>query len=284
MFPYICTARRKDTPSIPKARTSRAQARNWRIGNAQRIVDSQMHRKWTFALALWVAFGISAVSGVREAGGGWKRELGADKIGTSTHIAGIAIGKGVGTRRSGDIDGGGASSRIVSSGAAKNLGRKTGGSQRSGESFGRAVRARTFEKTGCKVEDKAEAKKPKKQQMQEAERCKPLAPDLSAKPPKTLKRAKTSTPDACKSAEANTASPSPPSPTPPAPAGSAALASAANPRLTGRPFSSIVPALCNETLACIAHLGFTEMAPVQEATIALLFSNKDAVVYYADVC
>ena len=121
-----------------------------------------MHRKCTFALALWVAFGISAVSGVREAGGGWKRELGADKIGTSTHIAGIAIGKGVGTRRSGDIDGGGASSRIVSSGAAKNLGRKTGGSQKSGESFGRAVRARTFEKTGCKVEDKTTAKKSKK--------------------------------------------------------------------------------------------------------------------------
>jgi hypothetical protein len=52
-----------------------------------------------------------------------------------------------------------------------------------------------------------------------------------------------------------------------------------NPKLTGKPFTCIVPALCNETLEVVRELGFTEMAPVQEATIPLLLSNKDTVVH-----
>jgi ATP-dependent RNA helicase DDX55/SPB4 len=52
----------------------------------------------------------------------------------------------------------------------------------------------------------------------------------------------------------------------------------AKPKLTGRSFASLVPALRNETLAVVEELGFTEMAPVQEAAIPLLLSNKDVVV------
>jgi hypothetical protein len=50
------------------------------------------------------------------------------------------------------------------------------------------------------------------------------------------------------------------------------------PKLTGRAFASLMPALRDETLAVVKELGYTEMAPVQEAVIPLLLSNKDVVV------
>jgi len=50
------------------------------------------------------------------------------------------------------------------------------------------------------------------------------------------------------------------------------------PKLTGRAFASLMPALRDETLAVVRELGYTEMAPVQEAVIPLLLSNKDVVV------
>ena len=51
-----------------------------------------------------------------------------------------------------------------------------------------------------------------------------------------------------------------------------------NPKLSGRSFRSIVPPLRNETLAVLDELGFSDMAPVQEATIPLLLTHKDTVV------
>ena len=61
-------------------------------------------------------------------------------------------------------------------------------------------------------------------------------------------------------------------------AASEAAAAIRNPKLTGKPFTGLEPALSNETLATVAELGFSQLSPVQEATIPLLLTNKDVVV------
>lgn len=43
-------------------------------------------------------------------------------------------------------------------------------------------------------------------------------------------------------------------------------------------FSSIVPALCPQSLQSIESFGFKQMTPVQRATIPLFMSNKDVCV------